>query len=45
VGGGEGWLAGRLEPTVKYHSSVCAALTRLRRGRWLVGSLTGAVAS
>jgi hypothetical protein len=30
---------------VKYHSSVALPLTRIQRGRWLVGSLTGAVAS
>ena len=45
MGGGEGGLAGLLEPTVKYHSSVCAALTGNVLGRWLAGSLTGAVAS
>lgn len=45
MGGGEGGLAGRPEPTVKYHSSGCAALTGGRPGRWLAGSLTGAVAS
>ena len=30
---------------MKYHSSLRSILTRRLRGRWLVGSLTGAVAS
>ena len=39
---------GLAEAAVKYHSGRCASLTRHRepgRGPWLVGSLTGAVAS
>ena len=48
MGAGEPILAGVGEAAVKYHSARCVRLTRGRepaRGPWLVGSLTGAVAS
>jgi hypothetical protein len=45
VGGYEPLLVGNGEPLVKYHSWYVLILTRQGRGRWLVGSLTGAVAS
>ena len=48
MGAGETALAGVVEATVKYHSELCVLLTPVRDpagGRWLVGSLTGAVAS
>ena len=42
------WTPVRVEATVKYHSDQTGALTYSRDpawGQWLVGSLTGAVAS
>ena len=48
MGAGEAALAGVVEATVKYHSELCVLLTTGRYpavGRWLAGSLTGAVAS
>ena len=48
VGGVENFLAGRLEPLVRYHSNNARILTLYRypvRGQFQVVSLTGAVAS
>ena len=48
MGGTEGFLVGKLEPTVRYHSREARILTQTRqpgRGQFQVGSLTGAVAS
>jgi hypothetical protein len=48
VGGFEARALARVEPTVKYHPVESWCLTWSRdpgRGHWLVGSLTGAVAS
>ena len=36
---------GIVEPTLKYHPCLCWSLTLRLRGQWLVGSLTGVVAS
>ena len=48
MGAGEAWTPVRVEALVKYHSDQVGALTCGRDpawGQWLVGSLTGAVAS
>ena len=47
MGGGEAWLAGCVEPLVKYHSSYGLCLTARdgRVGPCQLGSFTGAVAS
>ena len=48
MGGEEHALVGAWEPTVRYHSDEARILTRDRkpvRGKFQVGSLTGAVAS
>ena len=48
MGGVENFLAGRLEPLVRYHSNNARILTLYRypvRGQFQVVSLTGAVAS
>jgi hypothetical protein len=48
VGGFEAWALAQVEPTVKYHPVESWCLTESRDpgpGHWLVGSLTGAVAS
>jgi hypothetical protein len=48
VGGFEAGPLGSVEPTVKYHPVEFWCLTVARHpgaGHWLVGSLTGAVAS
>ena len=48
MGGVENFLAGRLEPLVRYHSNNARILTLHRypvRGQFQVVSLTGAVAS
>ena len=48
MGGFEAGPLGSVEPTVKYHPDGFWCLTDVRypgAGHWLVGSLTGAVAS
>ena len=48
MGGVENFLAGKLEPLVRYHSNNARILTLYRypvRGQFQVVSLTGAVAS
>ena len=48
MGGVEDFLAGKLEPLVRYHSNNARILTLYRypvRGQFQVVSLTGAVAS
>ena len=48
MGGVEGRLLDRLEPTLKYHPGVFEVLTLSRYPGWgqcMVGSLTGAVSS
>ena len=48
MGAFEAWALAQVEATVKYHPVESWCLTLLpdrERGHWLVGSLTGAVAS
>ena len=48
MGGVEGFLVGKLEPPVRYHSGEARILTSahyLGEGKFQAGSLTGAVAS